>query len=176
MSDDLINSVKQLIQLGKGDPGRLEYILDMLTNDRMLPLSDQKYLENIITLYGGEKDPESIQRKNEYTIVNLQKDVQNLNERLVKLEQRGFKKYVGKKTILFFVTVFVGWNALQPYIATFLNSIFPSNLVQNFFPLSLLANHLNYPVLQFVFTATICAWVFIGMIHLAGFIRSRKTL
>jgi len=176
LSDDLINSVKQLIQLGKGDPGRLEYILDMLTNDRMLPLSDQKYLENIITLYGGEKDPESIQRKNEYTIVNLQKDVQNLNERLVKLEQRGFKKYVGKKTILFFVTVFVGWNALQPYIATFLNSIFPSNLVQNFFPLSLLANHLNYPVLQFVFTATICAWVFIGMIHLAGFIRSRKTL
>ena len=176
MSDDLINSVKQLIQLGKGDPGRLEYILDMLTNDKMLPLSDQKYMENVITLYREEKDPESIQRKNEYTIVNLQKDVQNLNERLVKLEQRGFKKYVGKKTILFFVTVFIGWNALQPYIETFLNLIFPSNLVQNFFPLSFLANHLNYPVLQFVFTAMICAWVFIGMIHLTGFIRSRKTL
>jgi hypothetical protein len=176
LSDDLINSVKQLIQLGKGDPGRLEYILEMLTKDRILPLSDQKYLENIIPLYIGEKDSESIQRKNEYTIVNLQKEVQNLNERLVKLEQSGFKKYVGKKSIFFFVTVFVGWNALQPYIATFLNLIFPSNLIQNFFPLSLLTNHLNYPVLQFVFTATICAWVFIGIIHLTGFIRSRKTL
>ena len=175
MSYDLINSVKQLIQLDKGDPGRLEYILEMLTKDRILPLSDQKYLENIIPLYLGEKDPESIQRKNENTIVNLQKEVQNINERLVKLEQKGFKKYVGKKTIFFFVTVFVGWNAFQPYIATFLNLIFPSNLVQNFFPLSLLANHLNYPILQFVFTATISAWAFIGMIHLAGFIRSRKT-
>lgn len=174
MSDDLINSVKQLIHLGKGDPGRLEYILEMLTQDRILPLSDQKYLENIIPLYLGEKDPESIQRKNEYTIVNLQKEIQNLNERLVKLEQRGFKKYVGKKAILFFVTVFVGWNALQPYVMTFLNLIFPFDLAQKFFPLSLLTNHLNYPVLQFVFISLICAWVFIGLIHLTGFIRSRK--
>ncbi|HMK32347.1 MAG TPA: hypothetical protein VK431_01845 [Nitrosopumilaceae archaeon] len=174
MSDDLINSIKQLILIGKGDPGRLEYILEMLTKDRILPLSDQKYLENIIPLYLGEKDPESIQRKNEYTIVNLQKEVQNLNERLIKLEQKGFEKYVGKKTIFLFVTIFVGWNVLQPYIATFLNFIFPSNLVQKFFPLSLLANYINYPVLQFVFVAMMFAWVFIGMIHLAGFIRSRK--
>ena len=174
MSDDLINSVKQLIQIGKGDPGRLEYILEMLTKDRILPISDQKYLENIIPLYLGEKDPELIQRKNEYTIVNLQKEVQNLNERLVKLEKRGFEKYIGKKAIFFFVTVFVGWNVLQPYIGTFLNLIFPYSLVQNFFPLNLLANYFDYPVLQFVFVAMLCAWVFIGMIHLAGFIRSRK--
>ena len=63
MSDDLINSVKQLMQIGKGDSGRLEYILDMLTTGRVLPFSDQKYLENIIPLYLKVQDQESIQRK-----------------------------------------------------------------------------------------------------------------
>jgi len=170
----LINSVKQLIQLGKGDLGRLEYILDMLTEDRILPLSDQKYLENIIPLYLGEKDPESKQRKNEYTIDHLQKEVQNLNERLVKLEKRGFKRYVGKKAIFFFVTVFVGWNALQVYTETFLNMFLPVNSLQYFFPLNLIANYINYSIVQFVFNAMMYAWLFIGFIHLTKFIRSRK--
>ncbi len=50
----------------------------------------------------------------------------------------------------------------------------PANLTQYFFPLNLLANSFNYPVVQFVFTAIMYAWVFIGFIHLAKFIRSRK--
>ncbi len=170
----MINSVKQLIQLGKGDPGRLEYILDMLTKGRILPLSDQKYLENLIPVYLGGNDPESIQRKNEYTIDRLQKEVQNLNERIVKLEKRGFERYVGKKAVFFFVTVFIGWNALQAYVETFLNMFLPVNSVQYFFPLNLIANYINYPIVQFVFTAMMYAWVFIGFIHLARFIRSRK--
>lgn len=174
MSDDIINSVKQLIDLGKGDPGRLDYILEMLTNDRILPLSDQKYLENLIPLYLGGKDPESIQRKNEYTVVNLQKEVQNLNERLLKLERKGFERYLGKKVVFFFVTVFIGWNAMPTYAGSFLNLILPPNLIQYFFPLSLLTNYSNYPILEFVFTSMIYAWVFIGFIHLTRFIRSRK--
>src|SRR5437879_5694840 len=119
MSDDIINSVKQLIHLGKGDSGRLEYILEMLNNSRTLPLSDQKYLENIIPLYLGGKDPESIQ-KNEYTI-SLQKEIQNLHERLLKLERKGFERYIGKKAVFFFVTVFISWNTIPTYATFFAN-------------------------------------------------------
>ena len=162
------------MHLGKGDPGRLEYILDMLTTGRTMPLSDQKYLENIIPLYLGGQDQESMQRKNEYTTEHLQKEIQNINQRLVKLERRGFERYVGKKTIFFFVTVFVGWNALQSYNATFLNSFLPTSLIQYFFPLNLVTNYSNYPVVQFVFTAMMYAWVFIGFVYLARFIKSRK--
>jgi hypothetical protein len=174
LSDDLINSVKQLIQLGKGDPGRLEYILDMLTTGRALPFSDQKYLQNIIPLYLGGQDQESLQRQNEHVVDQLQNDVKNLNNRLAKLERRGFERYVGKKTVFFFVTVFVGWNALPTLDATFLNAFLPDALVQYFFPLNMITNSLGYPIVQFVFAAMMYAWVFIGFIHLARLIKSRK--
>ncbi|MBI3639459.1 MAG: hypothetical protein HY223_04000 [Thaumarchaeota archaeon] len=173
MSNDLINSVKQLMQIGKGDSGRLEYILDMLTTGRVLPFSDQKYLENIIPLYLGVHDQESVQRKYEY-VTEQQKEIENLTQRLVKLERRGFESYVGKKAVFFFVTVFVGWNALQVYSTAFLNMFLPVSLIQYFFPLNLLVNALNYQIVQFVFTAMMYAWLFIGFIHLARFIRSRK--
>ena len=160
------------MQIGKGDSGRLEYILDMLTTGRVLPFSDQKYLENIIPLYLKVQDQESIQRKYDH-IAEQQKEIENLNHRVVKLERRGFESYVGKKAVFFFVTVFVGWNALQVYITTFLKMFLPASLIEYFFPLNLLANSLNYLV-QFVFTAMMYAWLFIGFIHLARFIRSRK--
>src|SRR5207249_7734975 len=160
------------MHLGKGDSGRLEYILDMLTTGRVLPFSDQKYLENIIPLYLKVQDQESIQRKYD-PITEQQKEIENLNHRVVKLERRGFESYVGKKAVFFFVTVFVGWNALQVYITTFLKMFLPASLIEYFFPLNLLANSLNYLV-QFVFTAMMYAWLFIGFIHLARFIRSRK--
>jgi len=160
------------MHLGKGDSGRLEYILDMLTTGRVLPFSDQKYLENIIPLYLKVQDQESIQRKYDH-IAEQQKEIENLNHRVVKLERRGFESYVGKKAVFFFVTVFVGWNALQVYITTFLKMFLPASLIEYFFPLNLLANSLNYLV-QFVFTAMMYAWLFIGFIHLARFIRSRK--
>ena len=174
MSDDLIGSVKQLIQIGKGDPGRLEYILDMLTAGRELPFSDQKYLQNIIPLYLGCQDPESIQRQSEHVTEQLQNDIQNINQRLVNLERRGFERYVGKKTIFFFVTVFVGWNALPTFGETFLNVFLPDDVIQYFFPLNMITNYLGYQIVQFVFTAMMYAWAFIGFIHLARFIRSRK--
>jgi len=162
------------MQFGKGDPGRLEYILDMLTTGRVLPFSDQKYLDNIIPLYLGGQDQGSIQEKNEHTVDQLQKEIQNLNQRLVKLERKGFERYVGKKTIFFFVTVFVGWHALQVYNVEFLNMFLPSNLTQYFFPLNLLDNSLNYHIVPFVFTAMMYAWLFIGFICLARLIKSRK--
>ena len=160
------------MQLGKGDSGRLEYILDMLTTGRVLPVSDQKYLENIIPLYLKVQDQESIQRKYDH-IAEHQKEIENLNHRVVNLERRGFESYVGKKAVFFFVTVFVGWNALQVYSTAFLKMFLPASLIEYLFPLNLLANSLNYLV-QFVFTAMMYAWLFIGFIHLARFIKSRK--
>jgi hypothetical protein len=174
LSDDLINSVKQLMQLGKGDPGRLEYILDMLIIGRVLPFSDQKYLQNIIPLYLGGQDQESIQAKNEHAVDQLQKEIQNFNQRLVNLERRGFERYIGKKTIFFFITVFVGWHALHAYNVEFLNMFLPANLTQYFFPLTLLENSFNYKIIQFIFTAMMYAWLFIGFIHIARLIKSRK--
>jgi len=162
------------MQLGRGDPGRLEYILEMLTTGRVLPFSDQKYLENITPLYLGVRDQESAQRKYEQITEQLQKEIEILNQRLVKLERRGFESYVGKKAVFFFVTVFVGWNALQLYSPAFFNMFLPANLTRYFFPLSWAANSVNYPIVQFVFTAMMYAWLFIGFIHLARFIRSRK--
>ena len=161
------------MHLGKGDSGRLEYILEMLTTGCVLPFSDQKYLENMIPLYLGVQDQESVQQKYDH-IAEQQKEIENLTQRMVKLERRGFESYVGKKTVFFFVTVFVGWNALQAYSAAFLNMFLPVSLIQYFFPLNLLANFLHYQVVQFVFTAMMYAWLFIGFIHLARFIRSRK--
>jgi|SRR5579872_34998 len=160
------------MQLGKGDAGRLEYILDMLTTGRVLPFSDQKYLENIIPLYLGGQ--EFAQRQNEHVTDQLQNEIKNLNSRLVNLERRGFERYIGKKAIFFFITVFVAWNALPTYGATFLNVYLPDSLVPYFFPLNLITNSLNYPIVQFTFTAMMYAWVFIGFIHLARFIKSRK--
>lgn len=162
------------MQLGKGDPGRLEYILDMLTTGRELPFSDQKYLQNIIPLYLGGQDQESMQRQNQQTIDQLQNEIQNINQRLAKFERQGFERYIGKKTVFFFVTVFVGWHALQTYSAGFLNMFLPSDLTWYFFPLNLIENSFNYPVVQFVFTAMMYAWLFIGFTHLARLIKSRK--
>jgi len=170
----LINSVKQLLELGKGDPGRLEYILEMLTQSRMLPFSDQKYLENMIALNLRTNDSEIKQKENQYTIDQLQSQVQTINERLAKLERGGFERYIGKKTVFFFVTVFVGWNALQTYTATFLNMFLPADMTQYFYPLNLVARYSDYSVIQFVFTSMMYAWLFIGFKYLIRFIRYRK--
>ncbi len=172
MSVDLINSVKKLIDLGKGDPGRLEYILDMLTNDRILPLSDQKYLENILSLNFEEKGV--LETKNDLAVENLQKQVQDLSQKLAILEKKGFEKYIGKKTILFFITVFVGWNALASIISVFFDLFLPDTTIENLFPLNLVEKYLDFSIVEFVFTALIFAWVFIGFIHLVRFIKSRK--
>ena len=41
-----INKIKKLIELGEGDPGRLEHITIMLKNEKILYQSDKQYLEN----------------------------------------------------------------------------------------------------------------------------------
>jgi hypothetical protein len=48
LSDDLINRILDIIKSGRGDIGRLNYIVEMLRKGSTLYLSDQKYLESIL--------------------------------------------------------------------------------------------------------------------------------
>ncbi len=175
MSENLVSSIQQLILLGKGDRGRLEYILELITRGRALPLSDQRYLESIIPLYLGNQDLESLQKHTEQTINTLYNEIRTLDDRLQRFEKRGFEKYVGKKTVLFFATVFVGWHTFQNSVMLALGQYVPSGAIQYLFPLNTLANSFGQGALvswTFVFMAL--AWPFIGAVHLSRFIRSRK--
>jgi hypothetical protein len=175
LSDNLVNSVQQIIILGKGDRGRLEYILELLIKNKTLPTSDQKYLESIIPLYLGTQDAESLQRHMENMMDMLHGEIRTLNERLSRLERKGFDRYIGKKAVLFFATVFVGWHTFQSYTMSFLSLYFPSNIVQYLFPLNALANSFNAnSLLWLVFIFMALAWPFIGAVHLSKFIKSRK--
>lgn len=175
MSEDLIGAIQQILILGKGDPGRLEYLLDLLQKGRPLPESDQKYLQLMIPLYLGPKDSDSYQKNAELALERLHDEVKELREKIQKIERKGFEKYVGRKTVLFFVTVFVGWNTLQSYITPFLNGVIPGGNISYVFPLNLAANYANYgSVVWFGFLVLLMSWPFIGAIHLAKFIISRK--
>ncbi|MGI0087634.1 MAG: hypothetical protein ACREBI_06700 [Nitrosotalea sp.] len=177
MSDNLANSVQRIIILGKGDRGRLEYILELLTKDKTLPASDQKYLESIIPLYLGTQDVESLQKHMEGVIDTLHGEIRTLNERLSRLERKGFDRYVGKKAVFFFVTVFVGWHVFQSYTMSFLGPYLPSSVEQYLFPLNILANSFNANSLVWlVFIFMAVAWPFIGAVHLTKFIKSRKNV
>lgn len=175
MSEDLIGAIQQILILGKGDQGRLEYLLDLLQKGKQLPDSDKKYLQILIPLYLGPKDPESYQKNVEFAITKLHDEIKELHERIIVIQRKGFEKYVGRKTILFFITLFVGWNVLQSYVLSILSGLIPSSILQYAFPLYLMANYLNYgQVVWFAFLILSMSWPFIGFIHLVKFIRARK--
>ena len=50
MSEDLIKSIQELINSGKGDTGRLRYILHTIQNGKNLYNSDRKYLEKLFSV------------------------------------------------------------------------------------------------------------------------------
>jgi hypothetical protein len=174
LSEDLIGAIQQMLILGKGDQGRLEYLLDLLQKGKTLPDSDKRYLQTLVPLYLGPKDSDSYQKNTEHVVEQLQNEVNQLHEQMNKIQRKGFEKYVGRKAILFFVTVFVGWNVMQTYIQTVLY-IVPNTVIQYVFPLNLIENYLNYgQIIWFVFLILVISWPFIGAIHLAKFIKSRK--
>ncbi len=174
LSEDLIGAIQQIIILGKGDQGRLEYLLDLLQKGRPLPDSDKKYLQMMIPLYLGPQDPDYYKKNVELAIQHMHDEIRELNEK-ISIQRRGFEKYVGRKTILFFITVFVGWNALQSFIMPVMSDFIPNNVIQYAFPLSLVANYFQHDqVVWFAFLILSISWPFIGLIHLVKLIRSRK--
>ena len=173
MSEDLTNAIQQLLILGKGDAGRLEYILDVLKKGRALPESDQKYLQNmmLIHLNSKQQDPD---KNMESMIEKLHQEIDILNKKVEKFENKEFEKYIGRKAVFFFITVFVGWNALQMYIQQMLTGVISPDYLQFVFPLQLVLSYYNGSLVWFAFVLVLSAWPFIGLIHLVKLIQSRK--
>ena len=83
MSYDLVRSVRNLMQQGIGDAPRLEYILDRLEKGKYLYLSDQKYLENLLS--ENEKTKPHEAKGEPHSLEKLETDLKNLNSQLEKI-------------------------------------------------------------------------------------------
>src|SRR5437899_11995171 len=113
MSDDLIKYVLYLINSKKGDVGRLNYILATLQDDKPLYTSDKKYLESMISTYIG---PARRKLREQQTVEDLRTELARVNEKLKRVERRGYEKPVGRKAVFFFVTFFFGWHAVAQLV------------------------------------------------------------
>jgi len=186
MSSDLIKSVIYLIESGKGDVGRLNYILNVLQDGKALFASDKKYLDTVISTYidAAKRREIGISVGNE-SINELRSELNRVNERLAKLEKRGYKKHIGRKTIFFFVTFFISWHAIMQIINKIsggttmiyqntqdLNSyVFPLYQLKIIIP-SQFVSWVDSGIL-YIWTGMIVAWIILGFIYLVKFIRSR---
>jgi len=186
MSSDLIRSVIYLIESGKGDVGRLNYILNVLQDGKALFASDKKYLDTLISTYiDSAKSREiGISTGNE-PINELRNELNRVNERLARLEKRGYKKHIGRKAIFFFVTFFVSWHAIIQIINKILGEtmmiyqntqdlnsyIFPLYQLKIVIPSQFVA-WMDLGIL-YVWAGMMIAWIILGFIYLVKFIRSR---
>ncbi len=186
MSSDLIRSVIYLIESGKGDVGRLNYILNVLQNGKPLFASDKKYLDTLISTYSdsAKRREIGISAGNE-SINELRSELNRVNERLARLEKRGYKKHIGRKATFFFVTFFVSWHAVIQIINKItggtimiyqntqdLNSyVFPLYQLKIVIPSQFVA-WVDFGIL-YVWAGMMIAWIILGFIYLVKFIRSR---
>jgi len=186
MSSDLIKSVIYLIESGKGDVGRLNYILNVLQDGKTLFESDKKYLDTLISTYidSSKRREIGISTSNE-SINELRSELNRVNERLARLEKRGYKKHIGRKAIFFFVTFFVSWHAIIQIISKIsdgtsmiyqntqdLNSyVFPLYQLKVIIPSQFVA-WVDLGIL-YVWSGMMITWIILGFIYLIKFIRSR---
>jgi hypothetical protein len=186
MSSDLIRSVIYLIELGKGDVGRLNYILNVLQDGKPLFASDKKYLDTLISTYidSAKRREIGISAGNE-PINELRSELNRVNERLARLEKRGYKKHIGRKAIFFFVTFFVSWHAIiqiinkisDGTIMIYQNTqdlnpyVFPLYQLKIVIPSQFVA-WIDLGIL-YVWIGMMIVWVIFGFIYLVKFIRSR---
>ena len=186
MSSDLIKSVIYLIESGKGDVGRLNYILNALQDGKTLFVSDKKYLDTLISTYidSAKRREIGILAGNE-SINELRSELNKVNERLARLEKRGYKKHVGRKAIFFFVTFFISWHAIVQIINKIsggttmiyqntqdLNSyVFPLYQLKIIIPPQFVA-WVDLGIL-YLWIGMMIVWIILGFIYLIKFIRSR---
>jgi hypothetical protein len=186
MSSDLVRSVLYLIESKKGDVGRLNYILNTLQNGRSLFTSDKKYLDTLISTYinSVKRREIGISTGND-PIDELRSELKRVNEKLVKLEKKGYKKHIGQKAIFFFVTFFVSWHAIIQIInkisgvtmMVYQNTqdlnpyVFPLYQLKVVIPSQFGAN-VDLGIM-YVWSGMMITWVILGFIYLVKFIRSR---
>ena len=85
MSYEVIKTVRQLIEAGTGDSARLTHILDRLESGKYLYLSDQKYLENLLS--SSENITNKPTSKEPHEFENLETELKDINTRLEKMLQ-----------------------------------------------------------------------------------------
>ncbi|TLX78074.1 MAG: hypothetical protein E6L05_01595 [Thaumarchaeota archaeon] len=186
MSSDLIRSVLYLIESKKGDVGRLNYILNALQDGKSLFVSDKKYLDTLILTYinSAKRREIGISTGND-PIEELRSELKRVNERLAKLEKKGYKKHIGQKAIFFFVTFFVSWHAIIQIInkisgvtmMVYQNTqdlnpyVFPLYQLKVIFP-SQFGVNVDLGIM-YVWSGMMITWVVLGFIYLVKFIRSR---
>ena len=186
MSSDLIKSVIYLIESGKGDVGRLNYILNVLQDGKTLFASDKKYLDTLISAYidSAKRREFGILGGNE-SINELRSELNKINERLARLEKRGYKKHIGRKSIFFFVTFFISWHAIVQIInkisgGTTMIYQNTQDLNSYVFPLYQLKIIISPQFVTwvdlgilYIWIGMMIAWIILGFIYLIKFIRSR---
>ena len=186
MPSDLIKLVIYLIESGKGDVGRLNYILNVLQDGKALFASDKKYLDTLISTYIDSAKRREIGISADNELINeLRSELNRINERLARFEKRGYKKHIGRKAIFFFVTFFVSWHAIIQIINKItggitmiyqntqdLNSyVFPLYQLKILIP-SQFVVWVN-PGILYVWAGMMIVWIILGFIYLVKFIRSR---
>jgi len=85
MSYEVMRSVRQLIESGIGDIARLNHILNRLESGKYIYLADQRYLESLL-----DTNRNTLNRplsEEPLTVVNLEKDLREINSRLEKILQ-----------------------------------------------------------------------------------------
>ena len=95
MSYEVIKSVRQLIETGIGDPARLAHILDRLESGKYLYLSDQKYLENLLS--SSQNIISEPVPKEPLEFEGLETELKDINIRLEKMlqnKERNEKKII----------------------------------------------------------------------------------
>ena len=100
MSEELINKIQKLIELNKGDSGRLEHILNSIKHGKSLFSSDQRYLDNLIATHlpnesKSEVKP-TLEKEKTLTSQSQEKhdEVDELRKKLSDLEEKVEKKDV----------------------------------------------------------------------------------
>jgi hypothetical protein len=90
LSYDLIKSIESLIESGRGDTKRLEYIISTLRERKYLYLSDQKYLESLLNSRSiQEGETPKIRKTNEGNdlVDEIRNELKNLNKKLEQIER-----------------------------------------------------------------------------------------
>ena len=85
MSYEVIKTVRQLIETGTGDTARLAHILDRLESGKYLYLSDQKYLENLLS--SGQNITSKPASREPHEFEDLETELKDINTRLEKMLQ-----------------------------------------------------------------------------------------
>ena len=95
MSYEVIKTVRQLIETGTGDTARLAHILDRLESGKYLYLSDQKYLENLLSSGQNITSKPTSEEPHEFEDLETElKDINTRLERMLQNKERNEKKII----------------------------------------------------------------------------------